>query len=353
MNSMKSTNTFYKFICILLCLVSLLSLVACGESKMAQSQVFAMDTMMTLTAYGKNREAGLSAAESVIYSMDSMLDPELSTSTVYAMNHAAGEKVIVSGQIAEMINVSKEVYERSGGFFDPTIYPLVKRWGFIDGKYYVPSEDEILADLAMLCFDQLVITSFPSMGSYAVSLPAGGQLSFAASAKGCTSKGAIDAMRNAGVESGIVSLGGNVQTLGLKPDGTMWNVAIQDPNNPASYLGVIAVGETAVVTSGSYQRNFTSAGKTYHHLINPKTGYPITNTLVSLTVICEDGTLADCLSTALFIMGESRALSYWRSYGQDVFELIMITNDNRIICTSGLIEQFTLTNENYSIKYSE
>ena len=353
MNSMKSTNIFYKLICLLLCVVSLLSLVACGESKMAQSQVFAMDTVMTLTAYGKNREAGLSAAESVIYSMDSMLDPELTTSTVYAMNHAAGEKVIVSGQIAEMINVSKEVYDRSGGFFDPTIYPLVKRWGFVDGKYYVPSEDEILADLAMLCFDELVITSFPSMGSYAVSMPAGGQLSFAASAKGCTSKGAIDAMRNAGVESGIVSLGGNVQTLGLKPDGTLWNVAIQDPNNPASYLGVISVGETAVVTSGSYQRNFTSAGKTYHHLINPETGHPINKTLSSVTIICEDGTMADCLSTAMFILGESKALNYWRSYGKDVFELIMITSDDRIVCTSGLIEQFTLTNESYTVKYSE
>jgi len=350
---MKSTNTFYKLICLLLCLCTCLYLVGCGEGKMAQSQVFAMDTVMTLTAYGKNREAGLRAAEGVIYSMDSMLDPELETSTVYAMNHAGGEKVIVSGQIADMINTSKEVYDRSDGLFDPTIYPLVKRWGFVDGKYYVPSEEEIYADLTSLCFDELVITSFPSMGSYAVSMPAGGQLSFAASAKGCTSKGAIEAMRNAGVESGIISLGGNVQTLGLKPDGTLWNVAIQDPNNPESYLGVISVGETAVITSGSYQRNFTSAGKTYHHLISPNTGYPVTNTLVSLTVICEDGTLADCLSTALFVMGESRSLNYWRAYGEDVFELIMVTTDNRIICTSGLIEQFILTNDNYTVKYSE
>ena len=353
MNSMKSTNTFYKLICLLLCIVSLLGLSACGESKMAQSQVFALDNMITLTAYGKNRDAGLTAAESVIYSMDSMLDPELVTSTVYAMNHANGEKVVVSGQIAEMINTSKEVYERSGGFFDPTLYPLIKRWGFVDGKYYVPSEEEILAELGRLCFDRLIITSFPSMGSYAVSMPAEGQLSFAASAKGCTSKGAIEAMRNAGVESGIVSMSGNVQTLGLKPDGTMWNVAIQDPNNPSSYLGVISVGETAVVTSGSYQRSFVSAGKTYHHLLNPKTGYPITNTLVSMTVICEDGTLADCLSTALFVMGESRALNYWRSYGKDLFELIMVTSDNRIVCTSGLIEQFIQTNESYTLKYSE
>ncbi len=85
-------------------------------------------------------------------------------------------------------------------------------------------------------------------------------------------------MRQAGVESGIISLGGNVQTLGLKPDGSKWTVAIQDPNNTSSYVGVINVGETAVITSGeSYQRNFTDThGKFYHHILKPSTGYPVT-----------------------------------------------------------------------------
>ena len=158
-------------------------------------------------------------------------------------------------------------------------------------------------------------------------------------------------MRNAGVTSGIISLGGNVQTLGLKPDGTNWTVAVQDPNNSSSYLGVISVGETAVVTSGTYQRYFTQNGKTYHHLINPETGRPINNTLTSVTIICEDGTLADCLSTALFIMGESKALNYWRTYGG--FEMILVNKDNQITCTKGLMEQFTLANDNYTLRYTE
>ena len=159
-------------------------------------------------------------------------------------------------------------------------------------------------------------------------------------------------MRNAGVESGIVSLGGNVQTLGLKPDGSLWTVAVTDPNNTASYLGTVSVGETAVVTSGSYQRNFTSLeGKFYHHLLKPSTGYPVTNTLQSVTIVCEDGTMADCLSTAMFILGESQALNYWRTYGG--FEMILITTDNEVICTSGLIEQFTLANDNYSLTFTE
>ena len=334
---MKHTKTCYKIISLLLCLTMLLSLTACGEGKMSQSEIFAMDTQMTLTAYGKNRDAGIAAAESIIRSMDSMLDPELETSLVYAMNNANGSGVAVSGQIANMISTAQTVYRQSGGALDLTVYPLVKLWGFIDGKYYVPTDEEISACLQKLCFDQVVLTSFPSSGTYSVSMPSYGQISFGAVAKGCAASYAIEAMRNAGVESGIVSLGGNVQTLGIKPDGSLWTVAVTDPNNTASYLGLVKVGEAAVVTSGSYQRNFTSL--------------EVNNSLLSVTIICDDGTMADCLSTAMFILGETQALNYWRTYGG--FDMILITNDNRIVCTSGLIEQFTLSNENYTVTFTE
>ena len=356
---MKVTNTsckrrpaLVKCLALLLCLSMTLPLAACGEAEMSQKQVFAMDTVMTLTAYGKYRQAGLTAAEGVITSMDAALDPEKETSTIYAINHANGQNIVVSAQIAKMLSSAMTVYNQSGGALDPTIYPLVKRWGFIDGKYYLPSDEEISAEMLKMCFDQMVLTSFPSSGAYAVSLPAGAEIGLGAVAKGCASENAIDAMRQAGVVSGIVSLGGNVQTLGLKPDGSRWNVAIQDPNNTASYLGVLSVGETAVITSGSYQRYFVASnGRTYHHILNPQTGYPVNNSLLSVTVICEDGTMADCLSTAMFVLGESKALSYWRTYGG--FDMIMVTNDNRIICTKGLIEQFTQTNSSYKLSYSE
>ena len=188
---MKHTKTCYKIISLLLCLTMLLSLTACGEGKMSQSEIFAMDTQMTLTAYGKNREAGLAAAESIIRSMDSMLDPELETSLVYAMNHANGAGVAVSGQIANMISTAQTVYKQSGGALDLTVYPLVKLWGFIDGKYYVPTFEEISECLEKLCFDQVVLTSFPNSGIYSVSMPSYGQISFGAAAKGCTSNYAI------------------------------------------------------------------------------------------------------------------------------------------------------------------
>ena len=130
-------------------------------------------------------------------------------------------------------------------------------------------------------------------------------------------------------------------------------MAIQDTENPDGYVGTIRVGETAVVTSGPYQRNFTLKGVLYHHILNPATGHPSTSSLRSVTIICGDGTMADCLSTAMFVLGESKALNYWRQYGG--FEMILITADDRIVCTKGLLESFTLSQDasKYTVSYSE
>ncbi len=348
---MKKFSALKKIAAACLCACMILPLAGCGETKMSQRQVFAMDTVMTLTAYGKNAERGLTAAQSVIQSLNDMLDPDYETSTTYAINHANGSNVSISGQVANMLSTAQQIYKKTGGALDLTIYPVIQRWGFDSGRYYVPTDEELAADLYRKAFDKMVLTSFPSSGSYAVSFPAGTAISFGAVAKGCAAENAIEAMRNVGVKSGIVSLGGNVQTLGLKPDGSMWNVAVQDPNNTASYVGILSVGETAVVTSGTYQRFFIQNGKTYHHLVSPETGRPVNNTLKSATIVCDDGTTADCLSTAMFVSGQSKALAYWRQNGD--FDMVLVNTDNEVICTKGLIERFTLTNDSYTLRYVE
>jgi thiamine biosynthesis lipoprotein len=212
---MKKLGTLKKMVLLCLCLCMVLPLSGCGEAKMEQRQVFAMDTIMTLTAYGRNAERGLTAAQGVIQSMNDMLDPDIETSTTYAINHANGGNVSVSGQVANMLSTAQTVYKQSGGALDLTIYPVIQKWGFDSGRYYVPTDEELWEDLVRRGFDKMVLTSFPSSGSYAVSFPAGTAISFGAVAKGCAADNAISAMRNVGVKSGIVSLGGNVQTVGL------------------------------------------------------------------------------------------------------------------------------------------
>jgi len=341
---MKKRSLSVKIISLLLCAAMLLPLAACGKSEPEYKQLFAMDTVMTLTAYGRNAQAGLEAAAGVITALDTALDPDSEGSNVYQINNANGEDVILTGQVADMMETALDVCLKSNGALDLSVYPLYLAWGeFKEETGKVPTDDEIKELRAKLRFSETVITHFPGEASSSVRMPAGTQISFGAAAKGCAANCAVSAMRDAGVESGVVSLGGNVQTLGLKPDGSNWTVAVEDPNDVGSYLGTLSVGEAAIVTSGSYQRFFTDEeGKVYHHLINPATGKPTDNGLLSVTIICDDGTLADCLSTAMFVLGETKAIEYWEKYGG--FDMIMVTDDDRVICTSGLIEIFELLN---------
>lgn len=183
-----------------------------------------------------------------------------------------GSSVVVNEQIAKMLRTAQTVSERSDGALDLTTYPLSKLWGFIDQNYRVPSDAEIERLLPCVDMSKVQLAATDDSANYLVTMPADMSLSFGAVAKGCASDYAIQAMRAAGVTSGVVSLGGNVQTLGKKPDGSDWNIAVQDPNDTGSYLGYLTVGETAVITSGSYQRFFTEGGQKYHHILSPKTG---------------------------------------------------------------------------------
>lgn len=327
-----------KICALVMALAMAFALTGCGEDERHDSQMTAMDTVMSLTAYGSEGEAGLSAASSVITALDSMLDPERQGSTVYNMNHAGGGSTAVTGQIAEMLSVTSTVYTRTNGALDPTVYPLVKAWGFIDAQYRIPSDSEIESLLENVGFSRVTVSSLSDADSVLVSMPSGTEISFASLAKGCAAKYAIQAMAAAGVTSGIISLGGNVQTLGVKPDGSNWNVAIQDPENSSDYVGIISVGETAVVTSGGYQRYFIQNGVTYQHIIDPSTGRPAESDLLSVTIVCSDGTMADALSTALYVLGESGAKNYYETYGD--FEMILVTDDGRTIVSGGLTDNF-------------
>ena len=350
---MTNKKLIFNIISLVLCVIMLLPLCACSNDEPVQQQVFAMDTIMTLTAYGDNAQSGIDAAVGVIQAMDNILDPDSDNSYTNQINTANGSDVLISPQVYEMLSVAKDVYNKSNGALDLSIYPIYEAWGeFKEESGRIPSDDELTELRKKLNFGQMTITEFPGESNCSVCFPADTEISFGAVAKGCASDYAVDAMKKAGVESGLVSLGGNVQTLGVKPDGTNWVIAVDDPDDTGSYVGTLSVGETAVITSGNYQRYFTVNGTRYHHLISPKTGAPANNGLKSVTIVCPDGTLGDALSTAMFILGEDNALKYWRDNGG--FEMILITDDNRVVCTSGLIEVFTLTNtEDYTYTMTE
>ncbi len=314
-----------------LALLVLLLLPLCGCAPQADTrEIFAMDTVMELTVYGSGAADRTRETAELLSGLEAKLSVTRADSEVARLN--AGKTVDLSKETAELLRRSLRLRDETGGVLEPFLYPLTRLWGFTTGDYRVPSDAEIAETLAGI-----------RGGSYTLEGDTaslhGLALDFGAVAKGYAGQLAAERLRAAGVTSAILSLGGNVQTVGLKPDGSLWNVAIRDPEDPEGYLGVLAVGETAVVTSGGYQRYFEEDGVRYIHILDPETGRPADAGLSSVTIVSADGLLADGLSTALYVLGLDRAEALWRDRSD--FEAVLVAKDGAIYVTAGLAEAFS------------
>lgn len=299
-----------------------------------EKNIMAMDTYMTLTAYGKNAEQGLDQAAESIHRIEEIFSVTDSQSEIYRVNHRTENTVKVSEQCLQVLQEALEVSERSEGAFDISIYPILKAWGFTTGEYRVPSGVEIENLQKKAGFEKINI----DVKTETITLEDGMEIDFGGIAKGYAGDEAVNAVKEIGVESAIFSLGGNIQTLGSKPDGSAWVVAVKDPENPENFIGTVKVRDQAVVTSGGYERYFEENGKKYSHIINPDTGYPAESTLLSVTIIGEKGILCDALSTALYVKGLEGASEYWKTYGG--FEAVFVTENREIYITEGLKHNF-------------
>jgi thiamine biosynthesis lipoprotein len=214
---------------------------------------------------------------------------------------------------------------------------VLRAWGFTTGSYQIPARETL--DTLLASADPKRITADGSV----VVVPQGYELDLGAVAKGYTGDQVTEIFRQFGLTSGIVSLGGNVQALGTKPDGSKWTVGIADPEKPDSLLGKVEVEDCAVITSGSYERYFEGEdGKRYWHILDPADGCPADNGLSSVTVIGRNGARCDALSTALFVMGTEPAKTYWQK--QRSFEMILVTDDGHIFVTEGIASDFRTEN---------
>ena len=245
------------------------------------------------------------------------------------------------------MDAALDLYDSTGHVFDITIYPVMKLWGFADQKYKVPTDDQLAAALSLVDAGTLDYNKSKKTVAFTQE---GTQIDFGGIAKGYTSATVAQLFKDMGVTSGLINLGGNVQTVGLKPDGSEWKIGIQDPNNSDGMLGVVETHDKAVITSGGYERYFEEDGVTYHHIIDPATGYPANNGLTSVTIVCDDGTLADGLSTSLFIMGRDKATAYWQKHPKD-FDFILCQDDGTLVVTEGLKDIFTPADDNAKVEY--
>lgn len=305
----------------------------------AVRDVFAMDTYMTVKAYGSNGDAAVDAAVDEINRLDALLSTGKKDSEIGQINANNGGQLSEDGAV--LMERSLELYKSTNGAFDVAIYPVMKAWGFTDGNYQVPDADTLkatleLSDPSLIDYDKETSTvSFKKDGV---------QIDFGGIAKGYTSSRIMDIYREKGVTSGLVNLGGNAQVFGTKPDGSLWRVAVQSPDSEDEYLGVLETKDKAIITSGGYERYFEKDGVTYHHIIDPATGYPAENGLISVTIVSADGTLADGLSTSLFVMGKDKAIDYWRAHS-DEFDMILLTDDEKLYVSEGIKDSFTSDRE--------
>ena len=341
--------------CLLaVCLCASALLVGCGQktadkseisSESAQNQsddiqeasrdIFAMDTYMTVTAYGENAEAAVDAAQAEIERLDALLSTGDEDSEIAKLN--ADGSAELSEDAGYLTERALELYQETDGAFDIAIYPVMEAWGFPTQNFQVPSQETLdqllpLTDEGNISCDKE--TRKISFGVEGMKIDLGGI------AKGYTSSRIMDIYKDNGITSGLVNLGGNVQALGTKTDGTKWKIAVQSPDDTEDYLGILSVQDKAVITSGGYERYFEQDGVTYHHIIDPKTGYPAESGLVSVTIVSTDGTLADGLSTSLFIMGEEKAADFWREH-KDEFDAILMSDDGTLYVTEGLENDFS------------
>ena len=296
-------------------------------------EIFAMDTYMTVTAYGENGQKAVDAAEQEIERLDALLSTGSADSEISKLN-AAGTGQL-SEDSAELVSRALEINEGTDGAFDITVYPLMQAWGFTDEAYRVPSDSELAALLEKTGSDRLDWDA----DSSTLALGDGQAIDLGGIAKGYTSGRIMELFDECGVTSGMVSLGGNVHVYGSKPDGSKWRIGVQDPENSEDIAGVLEVTDCAVITSGGYERYFEQDGTTYHHIIDPSTGKPADSGLSSVTIVSADGTLADGLSTALFVMGADRSAEYWRQHA-DEFDAVLIANDGSISVTEGIADAF-------------
>jgi len=314
----------------------LLALSGCGSrAEPAEHSFFALDTYITMQADGPAAQTALEAVEEQVKAWEQQWSVTSPGSEIYAINHGGGEAVIVSADTAQLIDFALEQSRQTGGALDPTIYPVLTAWGFTTGSYQVPTQTELEELLSFVDYRNVHL-----QGS-TVTIPDGAQIDLGSVAKGFIGDESADLLRERGITSALINLGGNVQTVGAKLDGSPWRIGVRNPFAGGN-LGVLEIVNMAVVTSGGYERYFTDdAGNAYWHILDPQTGRPAKSGLASVTVIAPEGKRCDALSTALFVMGLEQAAEYWQSCGD--FEMLLVLEDGGIWITEGLEKSFVLS----------
>ena len=288
---------------------------------------YQLDTIITLTAYCEDK-AVLEDALKECDRLEQLLSKTIEGSDVWRINHAEGQPVEVDPVTAEVIRTALAISEISEGAFDITIAPASALWDFKAETPALPDAEALAEAASRVNWRAL------QLEGNTVTLPAGMMIDLGGIAKGYIGDAVRAYLENRGITSAVLAFGGNIVTIGTKPDGKPWKIGVQDIDGPAmESMLVLQMGGGSAVTSGNYERGFELDGVRYHHILEPATGWPVQNSLASVTILGDSSAMGDGLSTAAFVLGEEKGLALIESMKDT--EAIFILKDRTVITTSG------------------
>ena len=295
---------------------------------------FYFDTVVSLSLWGAP-EGLMDEIWAACARYEQLLSKTIDASDVSRINSAMGQTVTVDPETWEILRRAKEISAQTGGAFSITIAPVTALWSFTDTVTNMVPTDEARLKMLPLVDDQKI-----ALGeNNTVTLPAGMEIDLGGIAKGYIADKVADIIREKAY-AGIVSLGGNVYTVGKKPDGSAFSVGIKDPHNPAASKAIIYTGDGTVVTSGTYERGFSFGGERFHHILDPKTGWPSQSDLVSATFVMDSSMTADALATACIVIGSEKSLALAKELQLDA---MFIDKDGQAFFTEGFEAKYNYT----------
>ncbi|MDR2931520.1 MAG: FAD:protein FMN transferase [Oscillospiraceae bacterium] len=325
-----------------------LFLPACANRGSENNPVFRtqdglLGTVINVSVYENVKEQVLTDMVARVRDIDAMMASRSALSDLSALNNSSGEAFTPPRALYDVIAAGLDWSARSNGAFDITIGPLVTLWD-IGGTPKVPDQDRV--DAAKALVDYKKVEMDPQGPS--VRLQPGTRIDLGGIAKGYACDEAAAMLRDAGVGHAILDFGGNIYTIGAKPSGALWKIAIKTPViGEQGYIGLLQVSDAAVVTSGPYERYFEQDGALFHHILDPDTGYPAQSGLLSVTIVCDSAMQADALSTACFVMGAEKGLGFLS--GIEGAEAVFVLDDFSVRVTKGLTGCFQLLDERFDL----
>jgi len=348
-NKLGSDNLLKKKNIILLSilLVFLLILTACGnrgeELPEVEDNAFLMDTLVQMRAHGENAEIAVEESMERIREIENLMSKTIETSDIYKLNNNPKTEIELDSESMNVLEKALNYAELTAGDFDPTIGALVELWGIGTEDAAVPDQSEIESALANTGYKYLSLTE-----NSAEITKDGVKIDLGGIAKGYAAEEVKKVVQKHDVKHAFVNLGGNVLVIGDKVDGSPWKIGIQDPREGrGNVMAVVDAVDKTIVTSGNYERYFEENGKLYHHIIDPKTGYPAENNLLSVTIISENSFDADALSTAVYVMGLQKGMRFIEKL-EDV-DVMFITEDLDVYLSSGLKDIMNINDSDFKI----